>query len=42
VYPPEEGKKDPKDFIPSEELRPEMKSRGFIVNQYLSKIGKMI
>ena len=28
----EETKKDTKDFIPSEELTPEMKHRGFIVN----------
>lgn len=29
---PEEGKKNMQDFLPSEELTPEMKSRGFIVN----------
>jgi|LauGreDrversion4_2_1035121.scaffolds.fasta_scaffold124337_1 hypothetical protein len=29
---PEEGKKDLKDFIASEELTPDMKNRGFIVN----------
>jgi len=39
---PEEGKKEFKDFVASEELRPEMKQRGFIVNQYLSKVAKMI
>jgi hypothetical protein len=39
---PEEGKKNTQDFLPSEELTPEMKSRGFVVNQYLSKVAKMI
>lgn len=38
----EESKKENKDFIASEELKPEMKLNGFIVNQYLSKVARMI
>ena len=35
-----EGSK--KDFIPSIELKPEMKANGFIVDKFLSKIGQAI
>lgn len=31
-----------KDFITSEELTPEMKARGFVVDSNLAKVGKMI
>jgi hypothetical protein len=31
-----------KDFIPSGELTPEMKARGFVVDSNLAKVGKMI
>lgn len=36
------GAKKFKDFTPSQELQPHMKSQGFIVDRYLSKVGTML
>ncbi len=38
----EKGDKWQKDFVASNELNPEMKKNGFIVDKYLSKVGRMI
>jgi hypothetical protein len=36
------GEKWQKDFVASNELKPEMKANGFIVDKYLSKVARMI
>jgi uncharacterized protein with PIN domain len=38
----EGGKNKIKNFIPSGELTPEIKARGFVVDSNLAKVGKMI